>query len=270
MGMFDGKTVIITGAGKGQGKAHALAFAREGADLVISDLYGDSKQCAYALGTQAELEKTAKECREFGHKVISVECDITSESQVQAMVDTAVKEFGKIDVLVNNAGWVRLGLIHEVSEEEVAGQINTNLLGTIRCCRLVTRQMVKQQYGCIVNISSTATRGMSQLAPYIASKHGVIGLTKALALELAPHNIRVNCVLPGTVATDMVFGLSTEQMSMSREEGLKLFTEQTYALPNVIIYPEDISEGVLFVAHHPKLTGAFLPVDAGALLTGKI
>jgi len=111
---------------------------------------------------------------------------------------------------------------------------------------------------------------MSQLAPYIASKHGIIGLTKALALELAPNNIRVNCVLPGTIATDMVFGLATKQLDMNRDEGLKFFTETTYALPNVIIYPEDVSEAVLFMAHHPKLTGAFIAVDAGALLTGKI
>ena len=146
------------------------------------------------MGTAKELEDVAKQCRGFGSKVVSMVCDITSETQVKAMVDTGIKEFGKIDILINNAAWAKLGAIHEITEEDVFAVINTNLIGTIRVCRYVVPHMIQQKDGCIINIASIVVRGVANLVPYVCSKAGILGLTRSLAFELAPHNIRVNTI----------------------------------------------------------------------------
>jgi len=268
MGRFDGKVVMITGAARGQGRSHAIAFAREGADLVISDIAKDLKNGPYPMGTMKELEETAEIAREFGQKVASVECDVTSESQVKAMVEAGIKEFGKMDVLINNAGLTKLGLIHETSEDDVSQTINIMLIGPIRVCRHVVPHMIKQKDGCIINISSSAVRGMSNLFHYVAAKSGIEGLTKALAIDLAPHNIRVNCIRPGAVDTPLVAGLSS-QVGMKPDEVLKFFCQQTYLLQDVAIQPESISNACLYLASDPVLTGVFLSLDAGASLSGK-
>jgi NAD(P)-dependent dehydrogenase (short-subunit alcohol dehydrogenase family) len=266
MGRFDGKVVVITGAGKGQGRSHAVAFAKEGANLVISDIGRKEVAVApYTMGAVEDLEETAKECRSLGAKVVAVACDITSESQVKAMVEAAMKEFGRIDVLVNNASWAKLGGIHEITEDDVFAVINTNLIGTIRVCRYVCPVMMEQKSGHIVNIASTVVRGEANLIPYVCSKTGILGLSRSLALELAPHHICVNTVVPGLVVSDMSRGLSS-QMGMSPDEAVKTLAEGNYLMPDVLIYPEDITQAVLFIAANNKLTGVEFNVDAGALL----
>jgi len=265
-GRFNGKVVMITGAGKGQGRSHAIAFAQEGANLVISDIGKKEVAAApYTMGAMEDLEETATECRNLGAKVVAVACDITSEGQVKAMVEAAMKEFGRIDILVNNAGWAKLGGIHEMTEEDVFTVINTNLIGTIRVCRYVCPIMMKQDSGHIINIASTVVRGAANLVPYVCSKTGILGLSRSLALELAPNHIRVNTVVPGLVVSDMSRGLSS-QMDMSPDEAVKTLAENNYIMPDVMIYPEDITRAVLFVADQSTLTGVELNVDAGALL----
>jgi len=268
MGRFDDKVVMITGAARGQGRSHAIAFAREGANLVISDIARELKDAPYPMGTMEELEETAEMAGEFGQKVVSVECDVTSESQVKAMVEAGTATFGKVDVLINNAGLTKLGLIHETSEDDVFQTINIMLIGPIRVCRYVVPQMIKQKDGCIINISSSAVRGMANIFHYVAAKSGIEGLTKALAIDLAPHNIRVNCIRPGAVDTPLVAGLSS-QVGMTPDEVLRFFCQQTYLLDDVVIKSENVSNACLYLASDPVLTGVFLSVDAGASLSGK-
>jgi len=265
MGLFDGKVVIITGAARGQGRSHAINFAGEGANMAISDIGKNAKLSQYNLGTTEELEDTANECRKLGSRVVSVICDITSDSQVKSMVDACIKEFGRVDIVVNNAAWTRMSPLHELSEEDIVAQIDTTLIGAIRVSKHVIPHMIKQKDGCIINIASTGIRGFPNFIPYGCAKNGILGLTKGLALELAPYNIRANTVIPGIVDTGMVRGLAPV-MGMNPDEAVKTFAESTNLIPDVVIQPQSISKAIMYLASDPVLTGAELAVDAGHLL----
>lgn len=197
---LEGKTALVTGASRGIGKAIALELARLGADVVVN----------YA-GNEQRAKETADEIITMGRRSFIVQCDISDSEAVGSMVKETVDQFGRLDILVNNAGITRDNLIMRMKEQEWDDVINTNLKGVFLCTKAVTRQMMKQRSGRIINISSVVGRiGNAGQANYTAAKAGVIGLTKASARELAARGITVNAIAPGFIATDMTDELPAE------------------------------------------------------------
>jgi NAD(P)-dependent dehydrogenase (short-subunit alcohol dehydrogenase family) len=258
------KVVLITGAARGQGAAHARLFAEHGANLVLSDLAEPIKELPYSTGSLAELTDLSKELAGKGTRVEVCACDVRNRQQVKQMVDRAVRCYGRVDVLINNAGVCTINSFAEVTEEEWQLMLDVNLTGTWRCGQEVTPIMIKQQFGRIINISSVAgLKGISHLSHYVAAKHGVIGLTKAMAIELAPHKITVNCICPGSVHTPLLQGLA---VSIGRgKDDLEEFTSKH--LINGLVKPEQISSLCLYLAGDGAchITGVALPVDGGWL-----
>jgi 3-oxoacyl-[acyl-carrier protein] reductase len=239
------KVVLITGASRGIGKATALLFAKEGARVVVNYIKSDKK----ADGVVKEIIKN-------GGLAISAKADVSDEKQVKRMVDLVIKRFGKIDVLVNNAGIVFDVPFKERTVEQWRKTLGVNLIGTFLCSKYASKTMLKNGYGRIVNISST--NGIDSLNPesmdYDASKAGVISLTKNLATELAP-NILVNAVAPGWVNTDINSGLDKKYVKSETEK----------ILLGRFGKPEEIAKAILFLVSDDAsfITGTTLVVDGG-------
>ena len=240
------RVAIITGAAKGIGKAISLTFIREGAKLALIDVDKG------ILGTaKNEIEKNREE-------VIAIPCDITKSVEVKAMVNQVQKAFGRVDILINNAGIIRRGTIETVTEEDWDRVIEVNLKGTFNCCKAVAVIMKEQGYGKIVNISSIAGKmGDITSAPgYGPSKAGVDALTKTLARQLAPYGINVNAVSPHAIETEM-----SAQWSEQRRK------EIIASIPlGRLGKPEDVAEAVLFLTSEEAsfITGEILDVNGGA------
>lgn len=188
------------------GRAHCLALAGAGADIVASDICRDVDAIDYHMSRNADLEETVARVRAFGRRAVAAVADITKEAEVRCLVERAMTEFGRIDILVNNAGIALIGIpTDEVTEKQWDRVLEVNLKGAWLCCKHVIPHMRRQQGGRIINISShCGLIGIATLAPYNAAKHGVIGLTRTLAVELAPHRITVNAICPAAVATPML------------------------------------------------------------------
>ncbi|MFE2286271.1 SDR family oxidoreductase [Streptomyces sp. NPDC059443] len=266
-----GKTVLITGAARGLGRATAVACAAEGADLVLLDLCGDLDGVPYPLGTRGQLEHTATLCRKDGAAVLTAPCDVRDLSSVEAAVALAEERFGHIDAVVNNAGIAAPSgkTAHEITEDEWALMIDVDLSGAWRVIRTVGRAMSARRSGSIVNISSTAGLvGYRHFAGYVAAKHGLIGLTKAVALDYAPTKVRVNAVCPGSVRDDSgAEGRMLAEIARALEvqvgEHEQTFTE---AQPmNALIEPEDVAAAVVYLVSDDsrQVTGSVLTVDGG-------
>ncbi len=262
---FSGKVVIVTGAARGLGRSHALAFAKEGASVVALDVGSCCTELAYSLSSQEELEGTVDECRSLsGQMALALQADVSNASEVAAAVDKTIQELGRIDILINNAG-ITTGAqsAHELSEHDWDRMLDINLKGVWLCSKHVIPQMIKQQSGKIVNISSIAGLvAFPQFSSYVASKFGVVGLTKSLAIELAEHDINVNCVCPGIVPSALN-DADAVSIGMTVEEGRKEFIKGH--LFERLISPEDISSAVLWLSSDEarNVTGIALPVDAG-------
>ena len=186
------KVALVTGAGRGIGAAAALRLAEEGAKVVVNDIVEENAQ------------KVVQKIKDMGREAIAVIADITKMSEAERLIDTAVKQFGRLDILVNNAGMNRDKLIKDMTEKDWDDVINLDLKAAFFCCKFASKYMVENKYGKIVNIASRAINGNPGQANYSAAKAGVVGLTKALALELGRYNITVNAVAPGLIETDLV------------------------------------------------------------------
>ncbi|PCH76661.1 MAG: 3-ketoacyl-ACP reductase [Flavobacteriaceae bacterium] len=214
MESLQGKKALITGAGKGIGKALALAFAKEGIDVALLSR------------TTSDLEKVAEEVRALGVKAMVIAADVSDEKSVNAAAEKVHSQFGTIDILINNAGIGRFGNFMDLSAESWTEVININLMGTYFVTRAFLPSMIAQKSGDIINISSTAgLKGNAMTSAYSASKFAVIGLTESLMAEVRKHNIRVNVLVPSTVATDMALDLKL-----------------TDGNPEKVMQPEDIAE----------------------------
>ncbi|OLA89820.1 MAG: 3-oxoacyl-[acyl-carrier-protein] reductase [Roseburia sp. 40_7] len=243
--MLTGKNALVTGAGRGIGKAIALELAAKGAFVIVN--YNGSKEAA---------EQTVAEIKAAGGDAIAYQCSVSDYEACGAMITALIKEYAHIDILVNNAGITRDGLLMKMSEEDFDAVINTNLKGCFNTIRHMSRYFLKQRAGKIINISSVSgILGNAGQANYSASKAGVIGLTKAVARELASRGINVNAVAPGLVETDM-----TDALSDSVKENLKS------QIPlGKIGHPQDIAKAVAFLASPDAnyITGQVLSVDGG-------
>jgi len=266
--LFENKVVVITGAARGQGKSHALGFAKEGADIVLSDICHDFEGPNYAMGTQVELDEVVQEIQAMGRRAIARQVDVRSESEVRTLISDAVSEFGRVDVMVNNAGFLQMGAAHEITESQWDASIDTMMKGVFFGCRFAALQMKEQEGGGVICSTSSGGgfKGFGHMAHYVAAKHGVIGLTRALAVELAPFNIRVNAICPGHVATNMLSG-SAPDAGLTPEE-LEAFLKRTILLPApTLLSPSDITAAYLWICSEQAryVTGTQIVVDQGFL-----
>ncbi|MFD9502992.1 mycofactocin-coupled SDR family oxidoreductase [Streptomyces sp. NPDC060035] len=266
MGRVEGKVALITGAARGQGRSHAVRLAQEGADVVITDVcHGISDALPYPLATKAELEETAELVRATGRRCVAVEADVRFFAEMRSAVDAATVEFGRLDVVVANAGVMSSGRAWELSEEAWDVVVDVNLKGAWNTVRAAAPGMIDAQSGGSIVITSSAAgiRGHVPYAHYVASKHGVVGLMKALSNELAPHRIRVNTVHPtGVSDTGITVGEPVEELA-AREPLFALAAMNPLA---PYVEPRDVSNAVLFLASDEAryVTGLQFTVDAGS------
>jgi SDR family mycofactocin-dependent oxidoreductase len=265
MRRFEGRVAFVTGAAHGQGRAAALAFAREGAHVAAFDVARPLAYPGYAMGSADELASLRAEVEALGPACLVFEGDVRDGAAVAAAVDGTVDPLGAIDVLFNNAGICAYGLAHELTEAAWDAMIDINLKGVWLVASKVIPHMIRRRSGVIVNNCSVAgLRGMGRLSHYAASKWGVMGLTKSWAIELAPHGVRVVAVCPTGVNTPMNDGLAALEGTTPRE-----IAERSAGnlLPVPWIEPEDVAEAVLFLASDAAryTTGSALVVDAGLL-----
>lgn len=243
--MLTDKVAVVTGASRGIGKEIARTLASQGARVIVN-----------FCGSVEKAQETVREIEEAGEKAEAVQCDVSDFQKTAEMMEYVVKQYGRIDILVNNSGVTKDGLLMKMSEEDFDVVLDTNLKGAFHCIRHAARQMVKQRSGRIINISSVSgVLGNAGQVNYSASKAGVIGMTKAAARELASRGITVNAVAPGFIKTDM-----TDKLSDSVKEGvtaqipLKTFGET-----------RDVACAVAFLASEEAryITGQVLCVDGG-------
>lgn len=259
------RVALITGAAHGQGRATALALARAGLHIAALDVARPQSYPGYALGSTAELDSLAAECRGLNVECLPLVADVRSDAEVSKAVAETAARFGRVDVLFNNAGICAYGLAHELTEEAWDAMLDVNLKGAWLVARRVIPHMIAQKSGVIINNSSVAgLRGMARLSHYAASKWGLVGLTKSWAIELAPHNIRVISLHPTGVNTPMNDGLAalegqTPQQIAERSAG--------NLLPVPWIEPEDVAAAVVYLISDQArfITGSQFVIDAGLL-----
>lgn len=271
-GRVDGKVALITGGARGMGRAHAQRLAVEGADVVILDRLAGYDWLGFGLSGVDDLAATAELVTASGGRVLARQADVTDRAQVQAVVDEALDTFGHLDIVVANAGIATPGApFWEIPPQQWTDTFAVNVTGVWNTCSAVAPHLVTAGGGSIVVISSSAgLMGIPRVAAYTASKWAAVGLAKAMANELAPSNVRVNCVCPGMVGTDMVLNPSAYRLFRPdlpdpRPEDVR----ETFVTLNPMgqpwLEPDDIANLVLFLASDEAryLTGAVIPVDMG-------
>ncbi|URT72561.1 3-oxoacyl-[acyl-carrier-protein] reductase [Cytobacillus firmus] len=245
---LEGKAALVTGASRGIGREIALGLARQGADIVVN----------YS-GSEARANEVVDEIKALGRNAFAIQCDVSNSDSVTSMVKETVEKFGKLDILVNNAGITKDNLLMRMKEDEWDDVININLKGVFLCTKAVTRQMMKQRNGRIINISSiVGVSGNPGQANYVAAKSGVIGLTKTSAKELASRGITVNAIAPGFITTDMTDKLNEDvRDQMLKQIPLARFGD-----------PADIANVAVFLASEDSryMTGQTLHVDGGMVM----
>ena len=245
------KVAIITGARRGMGRAHALTLAKAGARVIVSDI------------SQEDCEKVVKEIKKAGGEALAIKCDVSKKEEVDEMVAKTIKKYGKLDILVNNAGIVEFKPFVDLTEADWDKTLNINLKGYFLCAQAAAKEMIKQKSGVIVNIASVAMGqvgiGFPYIVHYCASKGGIIAMSEALSLELAPYNIRVNAIAPGAFDTPMAASVKTDPKTL----------ESTLAqIPmRRMGDPQEVANLVLFLASEESsyMTGSVVVIDGGWL-----
>ncbi|MGM0718621.1 MAG: mycofactocin-coupled SDR family oxidoreductase [Halobacteriota archaeon] len=265
---FSGQVAFVTGAAHGQGRSHAQHYAKHGADVVVTDINQNVDTVPYDLGTSGELEETAGLVEEEGQEALAIEMDVRDEAQVESAVEEAIDHFGRIDVLANNAGIVTVSDATELDEAMWDEVIDTNLKGVWLCAKHVGQHFIDRGDGgkIVTTTSQAGLTGNPGIVHYVASKWGVVGITKTLALELAEYDVNVNAVAPSVVNSPMVPGM----IEAYGEEALSSIGE--VAGPMNIFTPEEpgidpryISEAYMWLSSDAAryVTGIVLPVDTG-------
>jgi NAD(P)-dependent dehydrogenase (short-subunit alcohol dehydrogenase family) len=265
------KVVFITGAARGVGRATAVAFAQNGSSLALADICAPIDECPYPLATREQLEETARRCRDAGSRVTTHVVDVRHQAQIDAAVESCRAELGPVEVLVNNAGLVGPAgaPAHQLDEQSWTTMIDVDLNGVWRCAKAVLPDMIARRGGAIVNVSSTAGLvAFPFFANYVAAKHGVIGLTKALALDYAPHSIRVNAVCPTSIRDEPALD-SAMLAGVAGMLGVDAADYEALSLPHhplgELVSAGDVAAAITWLASDAALrvTGSVIPVDAG-------
>jgi SDR family mycofactocin-dependent oxidoreductase len=268
VGKLDGKVALITGAARGQGRAHAVTMAREGADIAALDICHNLPYPRYALAGSEEMDETLELVRRLGRRAIGVTADVRFAAEMQAAVTRTTAEFGQIDILVCNAGIADMALAWDITEEWWDTMIDVNLKGYWLAAKYVVPHMLaRKQGGRIIMTSSVAgLRGEPGMAHYCASKWGVIGLAKSLAQELSEHSITVNTLHPSGVDTALIKGMA--QASAMATADLVNFIADGHTLPVKLLDVDDIANAALWLASEDSryITGHTLCVDAGRMV----
>ena len=277
-GRVSGKVAFITGAARGQGRSHAVRLAEEGADIIALDIAEDiaSVRRFYPGATEADLAETVKEVEALGRSIVAIKADVRDYDALKKALDDGVAQLGHVDIVSANAAiWIFGDLAHEVAEGDWQDLIDVNLTGVWHTAKAAIPHLIAQRTGgsIIITSSTAGLKGTAYSVQYVTSKHAVIGLMRTLAMELAPHSIRVNTVNPTGVDTIMIQNEATWKLLLpdvehpTREQAAEAFTP-TNALPVPWVEPRDVSNAVLFLASDEAryITGTTLIVDAGYTL----
>lgn len=277
MGRVEGKVAFVTGAARGQGRSHALRLAQEGADIIAVDIAGQMDSVPYPMSTPDDLAETVRQIEALDRRIVAVQADVRDAAAVQAAVDDGVAQLGRLDIVAANAGIVSYGGVADLTEEQWQDMMDVNLTGVWHAARAAIPHLkAGGNGGSMILTSSTAgLQAYEGLAHYVSAKHGVVGLMRTLALELAPDMIRVNSVHPTSVNTPMIHNEATYALfapdlapADRTEDAVGERFKAMNALPIRWVEPVDISNAVLFLASDEAryITGVTLPVDAGTLI----
>jgi SDR family mycofactocin-dependent oxidoreductase len=269
MGRVDGKVAFITGAARGMGRAHAVRLAEEGADVIALDICAEIDSTAYPLATEEDLAETIGRVEACGRRAVPIVADVRDAEAMAAGLADAVGRLGKLDIVVANAGIASYAPMADLPLQSFQDVIDVNLGGVWKTCWASLGHI--GDGGSIILIGSTlSVKGPPLAGHYTAAKHGVVGITRSLASELAPRMIRVNAILPTTVPTELLLNEGTYRvfrpdLEQPTLEDAKDIMQQLNILPVPWIEPEEIANGVLFLASDEAryITSAVLPVDAG-------
>ncbi|MFC4003862.1 mycofactocin-coupled SDR family oxidoreductase [Prauserella oleivorans] len=273
MGKLDGKVAFVTGAARGQGREHALALAREGADIIGIDIARDIATVPYSLATEQDLKATGADVEALGRRALFVKADVRNTADLDDVVARGIRDFGKIDIVVANAGIYSQDNFWEMSEEKWQDMIDVNLTGVWRSVKAVAPHLIERQEGSVVLTASVnGFQPGYQLSHYVASKHAVVGLTKNFANELAPYGVRVNAVAPGAIDTTMlnnppIYERFAGNPNGTREDAWESVRHFHLLKDRSMLPSEAVSKAIVWLvsddAEH--ITGIALPVDAGHL-----
>jgi SDR family mycofactocin-dependent oxidoreductase len=271
VGRLSGKTALITGGARGQGRSHAITFAREGADIITCDLVSQVATVPYPMSVPDDLNETVKLVEEQDRRCVAMQADVRDTAQLQAVVERGIAEFGKIDILVANAGIVAPVPLLDITDDDWSDMIDIDLTGVFKSIRAVAPHMVERRSGRIIATASIVGRiGASGLSHYAAAKWGVIGLVKSAALEFGPYGVTVNAVCPTNVDTPMIqnpamYALFAPGVQNPTRDDVTPGFSSLNALPVPWVQVQDISEGMLYLAAESGryVTGETLTIAAG-------
>jgi (+)-trans-carveol dehydrogenase len=275
-GRVEGKVAFVTGAARGQGRSHALRLAQEGADIIAVDIVGQIDSVPYDMARPADLEETVRQIEALDRRIVAKQADVRDFESLKSALDEGVAELGHLDIVSANAGIFSFGTMEELSEQEFDDMLDVNLKGVWHTAKAAIPHLRASKGGSMILTSSTAgILAIQNIGHYVAAKHGVVGLMKTLALELAPDMIRVNSVHPTSVDTDMIQNAATYALfapDLPEDQRTKESLADRFATMNVLPIPwveaVDISNAVLWLASDESryVTGLQLKVDAGQTL----
>jgi len=278
MGKLDGKVAFITGAARGQGRSHAIRLAQEGADIIAVDICEDIPGSPYAGATESDLAETVKQVEALDRRIVARKVDVRDYSGLKTVVDEGVAHLGGLDIVCANAGIAGITSepqsVWEFDATAWQTMIDINLTGVWHTAKVAVPHLLENKSGSIILTSSAAgVKAYANIGHYVAAKHGVIGLMRSLALELAPHGIRANAVNPTQVDTPMIQNqamrrLFRPDLENPTRDDFAPASQTLHALPTPWVDSEDVSNAVLFLASDESryITGVALPVDAGSLI----
>jgi (+)-trans-carveol dehydrogenase len=273
MRRFENKVAFVTGAARGQGRNHAVRLAEEGASIIAVDICGPIDSVPYALSSPSDLEETVQLVKAAGGRIVVAEADVRDAAALESAAQMGVNEFGRLDIVAANAGIFSSGPSHELTEDAWRDMIDVNLSGVWKTTRATIPHMVAAGNGGSITITSSIAgmKGSPNASHYVAAKHGVVGLMRSLANELAQHMIRVNTIHPTQVDTAMLqnnamYRLFCPDIESPTQEDFAPRSQQLNALPIPWVSTSDVSNALLFLASDEGrfITGVTLPVDAGA------